>query len=644
LAGDVDGRRRIPGRPWLLAAVAVLVVVGALVAVRRRPSAPSLGSRLRLETTVAELSASLDGARVDEGPRGRVTVGSLRPDPGGTRNGAYRPALVTPAPSAVRFRLDLPQGAALRFGIGVHNDGKRHPDRAGLRFAIAVDGRELFAEVVNPARDRHQRRWFDREVDLGAWAGRSVEVALAVRATDDDAEPAGTPGWSHVRLVRDRWLDRQTASASAPSVLVLLVDALRPDAVGCYGGGEERTPAFDRLAASGLVFGEMVAQSSWTLPSVATYLTGLHPRSHGVNFSRRADDPRGLDFAGSFLSDRLVTLAERAGEAGITTFGASANPLVSAGANFAQGFERWHDLAEDKTARDWAPGREVNRAFLGWLRRAGGYRFLAYLHYMDVHDPYKPPPEFRPPPAPALSAEVQAGEVRDLAAAIKWGTRPPLPPAEIEHLRRLYEGDVRAWDAALAELLAGLEAAGRRDSTIVVVLADHGEEFQEHGGLTHGHTLYEELLRVPLVLAGPGVRRGRVETPVQGIDVLPTLAALLGLPRPAELPGQNLLGPLEVRPAIVETHRGTGPDRSLRQLLAVRTPPWKLIWQRPSERVELYDLGHDPRERQDLDASAPPARRDLLAHLAGWSPPAPPPVAGADPDLEAKLRALGYVQ
>src|SRR5262249_29012594 len=150
---------------------------------------------------------------------------------------------------------------------------------------------------------------------------------------------------------------------------------------------------------------------------------------------------------------------------------------------------------------------DVNAAFLDWLPRRAGYRFAAYLHYMEPHDPYTPPV---PPPAPAgMRPQIAAGWVRDAADKINWSAAPPLTADEVAYLHRRYLGEVTAWDQGLARPLGALDALGLSEDTIVVVTADHGEEFQEHGRLTHGSHLYEESIRVPLVVVGPGIPRGR---------------------------------------------------------------------------------------------------------------------------------------
>jgi arylsulfatase A-like enzyme len=621
-----------------------LAVAAAVVAGCGPRSEFVLPERIGLEEPVADLTAILDPAAAEGG----VRVAGLQPSAAADGAVGERLAIVSPPPSRVRFRVAVPDGAVLRFGVGVEGPAERAPDVAGVRFAVSVAGRSLWERVVNPAASRHDRRWHDARVPLPA--GDETEIVLATERVGPGTRLAGLAGWSPVRVVRERSVSRQPANPSAPNVLVLLVDTLRADRLGCYGARPSPSPTLDRLAAEGLLFEETVAQAPWTMPSVATLFTGLHPRSHGVvgggglwgHGNVKSDD---LHLA--FLSDALPTLAERVAAAGITTVGVSGNPLVSRATNLARGFETFVELPWDNTRPDGPRAGEINAIFVRWLTENRRHRFFAWLHYMEPHGPYTPAPAFRPAPAAGVRPQVAKGRVNPLAQAVNWQGAPPLPPAEIDHLRRLYDGEIRSFDDELAALLAQLDALGVRGSTVLVVTSDHGEEFQEHGRLKHGPHLYEESIRVPLVLAGPGIAPGRVRAQAQGIDLLPTVTGMLGLPAPVGLPGHDLLAPglEDGRAAISETRGGIASDGSPAELVAVRAAGWKLVHAPARDLVELFDLARDPGERTNRHRVAPEEPR-LLEALARWQATAPPPpaAAGADPGLRDKLRALGYVQ
>jgi arylsulfatase A-like enzyme len=609
--------------------------VGAAAVLHRRPAA--LPDTLAVEEIVAHLSDDPPRLVLEQRPDDPVREGPLEPGDR-LRAGGHRPSLILPPPARVGFRLRLPAEAALRFAVGVEGARDRDPSLGGVRFSVIVDGREQWSREVNPAARKDDRRWFDERVVLPAGGAEPTKIVLATAAADPSRPIAGVPGFGQVRLVRTVTRPRAPA-ASGPNVLVLLVDTLRADRLGIGGAVPSPSPTLDRLAAGGRVFEQAVAQSSWTLPSVATLLTGLLPRSHGALGSPAGD--RGARWG--FLSDRVTTWPEAAGQAGITTFGVSTNPLFSRGSNLAQGFETFVELPWDPKARAWPAAATVNARFLAWLRPNRRHRFAAWLHYMEPHDPYTPPPDLRPAAPAGVRPAVAQGWVADLARRIGKRDAPPLAPAEVEHLKRLYDGEITAWDRALASLLASLEELGVRDSTVLVVTSDHGEEFAEHGRLTHATQLYDETLRVPLVIAGPGIPAGRVVEPAQGIDLFPTVARLLGIPPPAGLPGQDLLGTLEPRDAVAETASGLAPDGSPTELASLRTPRWKLIEAPRLPRRELYDLGRDPGEHDDRWGTAPEGEA-LRARLERYRESAPPPprVDRDDPALHEKLRSLGY--
>ncbi len=611
---------------------AVLPVVLVALASWWAPGGERVPDRLVVDEVVADVGPLLAPTprRADVRPNSEIDEG------GGTRH-----ALVTPPGTVLRARVQLPADAVLTFGVGIEGERRRDTSASDVRFAVAIDGRELWTRTVNPAATRRDRRWFDERVPLGNPAPRAAELIFTTTAAQPDAPSPGTAAWSAVRLLRTTRHDRQAVDATHPNVLVVLVDTLRADRLGAYGATPSPSPALDRLAAEGRVFTQSIAQAPWTLPSVASILTGVHPRSHGVLGRLAGEHDDAIEAA--FLADTFRTLPEHAAAAGITTVGVSANPLIGRGTNVVQGFETFVEYGWDRPRRNWMPATDVNARFLAWADANRDRRFLAYLQYMEPHDPYTPAADA--PAAPVgVRPVVARGEIHDLARKINWGAAPPLPEVEVAHLRRLYDGEVARVDQAFAELRAGLEAAGLWESTIVIVTADHGESFQEHGRLTHGTHLYDELLRVPLVMAGPGIPPGRDDRLAQGVDVYPTVARLLGLPAPEGVAGHDLLGTERAEHVFSETSIGVGPDGTRTELVSLRTPTWKLVHAPDHAYFELYDLRQDPTEHTNLSARTPETAT-LAGALTTWRTTAPQPPATADaPVLTDKLRALGYVE
>jgi arylsulfatase len=634
------------GRAWW-SLLAVGVVVAAVLVARgplRSRARPVLPPELVETETVEDLSQNLGAWTLRPGDGGPIEVRTLQPGHEYVVNRGPRPAFVAPPGSELRLRRRLPAGATLAFGITVQGRGVRDTTAAGVRFEVARDGEVVFSRTLNPAAHRHDRTWVDERVDLALTAERDVELTLRTTA-DGHGTIAGTPGWNHVRVLRDIRRPRQHAAPDAPNVLVLLVDTLRADALGCYGAAPSPSPSLDALAHGGMRFEQAIAQASWTLPSVASVLTGLHPRSHGATGS---DDGDPVGGARSYLPDAVTTLAELASRAGITTVAVSTNPLISRGTNYAQGFETFVEfgLLKDAEGRNnWTPASDVNRIFLDWLAANASYRFFGYLHYMEPHHPYTPGPAHMPPSIAGIRSEVADGDLSEFRKALFSPEGLQLPEPEVRYLRSLYDAEVANWDDALAGLLAGLDRVGVRDRTILIVTADHGEEFQEHARLGHGCHLYDELLHVPLVIAGPGVAPAVRTDQVQGIDVFPTVTARLQLAPPGDLPGHDLFDPVAPRPVVSEISYGVLPDKRTSGLVSVRTPDWKLIAASDVPSVQLYHLARDHGETRDQYGEAAEAAvlEATLESFRQNAKPAPA-AAGSDPAVAAKLRALGYAE
>ncbi len=403
---------------------------------------------------------------------------------------------------------------------------------------------------------------------------------------------------------------------AAPNVVLIVVDTLRADRLGSHGNPRGLTPHLDRLAAEGVQFENAQAHAPWTLPSVASLLTSLHPVQHGAGGSL---DLSALERGGAAtprfraLSPEVETLPERFRANGYRT--ASVVNVDFLGTNFglARGFdtcdEQWYG-SNDRVR----PATETTDAALRWIDRGGRGPFFLLVHYFDPHAVYDPPPEYRRRFAAPQDRESNAFVfgTREHMLLLRSG-RLVLDPALIERAARLYDGEVAYVDAQIGRLLAELERRGQLDNSIVVVTSDHGEEFLDHGGFEHGHTLYQELTHVPLILSAPGrLAPARVATRVGLIDVGPTLCELAGIAPPATAAGRSLVpwargaGPGPAEPVLAH---GNFWGPALESLIV---GPHKLILPAdPAGAPEVFDLERDARETTDLV----PTRGDLVSLL-----------------------------
>jgi arylsulfatase A-like enzyme len=373
---------------------------------------------------------------------------------------------------------------------------------------------------------------------------------------------------------------------------------------------------------------------------VARLITGPLPREHGVTV-RLMDGAAADRDGGTYLSSSIPTVATLAQRAGITTYASVANALVGPDTGLTAGFGRF-ELPPPTSERRFPSGREINARFLAWAERHRDVRFFAYLHYMEMHSPYVPSTR---PATTTASEHVRNGDATALSNVVRDGGPPP-SPEDLAHLKALYTHSLRDWDDMLAQLLRGLDGLGLREETIVIVTADHGEEFLEHGQLGHAKQLYEESLRVPLVIAGPGIPVGARRDPAELVDLLPTITAALGAERPAALPGRDLLAVPTVpsRPAFAEVRGGIGfSDRGV-TLAVVRDPPWKLLWAPESGQSALFNLHEDPAEVAPAVTDPAVIDRLLDAGRRYWSSVGDVEPRETTPDVTDELRSLGYIE
>jgi arylsulfatase len=392
--------------------------------------------------------------------------------------------------------------------------------------------------------------------------------------------------------------------------------------LGCSGYENARTPNIDALARDGVVFRECIAQGTYTRISVPTIITGLFPLFTGIRSQRGHLDSTHTTVAEVLSADGYATLAT--------------NRMWSE--SFYQGF--------DETGGSDEPTPQRTRRAVRGLRDLGGGKFFIWLYYWDPHAPYEPPETFMKMFEPDYVVEspekraqrFQAGDLRDatghyggsIAILGKLGSgEVRFSSIDRRHLINLYDAEIASVDAGIGELLAELKKKGLYDRTLIILNADHGEGFGEHGAWYHGTTVYDEMSRVPLIIKPPGRRPNQkvVWGPVRNIDIMPTILDYCGLEVPNECNGQSLRPFIEGQavpdlPGITETTLGRRAH-----FIALRDQGHKAIYELDHDKVWLYDLGSDPDERTSLLPDST---------LAQMMPDHPSSEAG---QLELELRA-----
>ncbi len=426
------------------------------------------------------------------------------------------------------------------------------------------------------------------------------------------------------------------------NVVLLTIDTLRADHLGSYGYGRDTSPNLDALAREGVLFRNAIVQRGATWPSLTSILTSLHPQTHGVRQN------------GWPLAASRPILSERLREHGFRTAAFLTNMTTAPN----RGFDHKETFEEEE--RDAV----ATRAALAWLREHRDRPFFLWLHWLGPHDPYAPAPEFRErfatPPRRGMDG-------RRATLERLHRERRVLDPADLAHIVSLYDGEVAEVDARVGRVVAAVDELGLRESTLVVLTSDHGEELYDHQSyFFHSNSIYDAVLRVPLVLRFPGaLPAGLVlDEPVESVDIAPTLYDLLGLRAPSSFEGRSLL------PAIRAAAEGVaeGPGEAFSELgphiHSIRTKRWHYLYnpeERPAPipvkralragesfsiaREELYDVLEDPRETTNVVDRHPEVaarlRRRIEERRAGTAPREPEDLS---PETREELRRLGYLQ
>lgn len=525
--------------------------------------------------------------------------------------------------SSARFRAFLPRRGLLVFSLTAPAESEELR-RGFFHLKVRADGKDAGERRINVRTERGARATslsFEGPGRPGV-----VELDLSLRTAV--GEPLPVPQGLTLAVVEPLLLDRE-AIGSRRGIVFVSIDTLRRDHVGLYGYPSPTTPRLDALGREGTVFDDAVSVSSWTLPAHFTMMTSVDPAAHGATDSKHR------------FNHRVPTLARVLRDRGFVTHAITSHLYVSREYGFDDGFDGL-DYAYDRKGKDVA-----DRALL-FLDAVDERPFFLFLHLYDPHWHYDPPKDL----LRIFEPELYTGAITGNWWKLKFWTKETTRHEDLAHIKALYDGEIRYADGQVGRVLDRLAERGLHEDTLVVLTSDHGEEFLEHGAWEHQRTLYEEQLRIPLVLRGPGIPAGRREpAQVNHLDLAPTILDWAGLPPLPTQRGRSLLKPLEYRPAYGETDHALPDARKL--FLRDGTGRSKVIltYDRKSDALtqeEWFDLGADPGETR---SSAPPeaaAARIRTSLLERWQAARRQGQGGLpvelSPEQVEQLRALGYIQ
>lgn len=432
-----------------------------------------------------------------------------------------------------------------------------------------------------------------------------------------------------IPLLRNLNFDNKeyVSSNNTLNVVILILDALRADCLGCYGSNV-KTPNIDKLAKEGIVFENAFSQAPLTLPSMVSFFSSYNPSVNKLNNLAR-------------LSDKNETLAEELRSRGYRTCALVGNHLLGESSGVLQGFGNYLILDYVKYNRylyQLPIIQQFNKIFhkyfyenplpdtskvltkkaLKFLQKNYKYNFYLWIHYMDPHDPYSPAKEY-------CNIDYR-GKLKSYFAPDQpfWGS--PLishirggyyylNSQDKKYIKSLYEGEIAYLDHHIGKVLSEIEKLGIEEKTIIILTSDHGEEFWEHGDFLHGQSLYDELINVPLIIKSPTLSRGKkVKSIARLTDVMPTIREFLQLPINEKMQGHSLISIINSKNE-EENFAFSEETEFYEDRKSIRTQQYKLILGMDTKRVELYDVVNDPYEKEDLSTKKPTIAKKLTEKL-----------------------------
>ncbi|MFB0518251.1 MAG: sulfatase, partial [Acidobacteriota bacterium] len=571
-----------------------------------------------------------------------------------------RRIIFSPPPWRMEKTLRLPQKAAFAFGFGILRNVWGSPGD-GVQFSVKLTDQKrethtLFSHYIDPKHNPQHRRWFDARVDLSAWGGKQVKLSIQTEGSSSAEPPLNRK--PDLRYDYAVWSDSTVYSLDDEqeelNVVLIMLDTLRADALGCYGYRRPTSPNIDQLAENphSVLFTRAFSSSPWTTPAHTSLFTSRH-----LSLTR--------EYELKHLPPEELTLAQVMREAGYNTVAFTGGAYVSAKLGFHQGFDIYYETER------LGKVEEVFTQFADWFEHRRRGKFFLFFHTFEVHTPYTRSTFINKNELGRIPAKFAENFVEvqnpDLINIIVTATEE-----EKRYIKALYDGGVYEADKYIGLILQKLEEKKLLGKTIIIITSDHGEEFWNHYpfGSYHGYSLYWEMLHVPLIIYAPGLElaRHKIEEPISLLDLFPTIVDLLSLKgiNQQRLMGTSLLPVMEGDggyanyPILAELKdRGLGL-----RLQAIITDRYKYIRSLDGGKEtllknlsvhineeELYELRDDSLETRNLILDKPTLTKELQQMLASYVqqksklvPLTTLKEKEIDEELRKKLKALGYIK
>ena len=506
----------------------------------------------------------------------------------------------------------------------------------------------IFSKYIDPKHNLNHQKWHYQEVNLAKYSNR--EIALCFRTlpgykiekpfTREPDSRFDFAVWGNPEVYS------QKNTPDKPHVIIFSIDALRPDHLGCYGYERDTSPNIDKFASTGIIFENCFVQSSWTKPAAASMFTSLYPSSHGAYLMH------GYSEEGMRIVPNAVTWAEILRSHGYATAAFSDNGFISRTFGFDAGFDSFYNLF--KFAREDKPKASIEAVITTiyeYLKNNVHHPNFLYVHTIYPHDPYSPPEEYN------IFSKPGSRFKGDLRQALREKI-----PINRDEVIFLYDAEVLYSDKLFRQFLEMLGELNIRDNSIIILLADHGEAFNERNLVFwgHGNTLYDEEIKIPFIISFPKKDRikGGVNAAVQSIDIMPTILDYLNIAIPKKIHGKSLMPLLLKKSSSPDGERYVFCELNRlhderRVIYAYRTDKYKYIFNKTTGREELYDIVHDPDETYNLISLEPQLASELrkkvldkIENLKNFLPKSKqlPQKIKIPEEVKRSLKALGYIK
>jgi arylsulfatase A-like enzyme len=550
--------------------------------------------------------------------------------------------LLAPPSSRYAVSVHIPREAYLEFGTGVFRSAGDFQEKTVL-FQLTAEQNGttdlLYERQFVSSEEMSLEQLDTRKIDLSRYAGQTIQLIFQTDSADaGSSKKSNGPAFAF-------WMNPlvYTPSQDGLNFILISLDTLRADHLSSYGYHRGTSPYLDQLAADGVLFEHVYAQSPWTLPSHMSMLFSLNTARHRVYLYNQSIDKT------------IPSLASYLKGAGYLTTAFTGGGYMSSIYGFPKGFDRYDEPAEKEPDYRAREAEYLYHTAADWLTKNQGKKFFLFLHTFQIHGPYECPSPWND----AFLTKAHTWRQINLKDTIEArGGAHSFSETEIENIIALYDAEIQYTDEVLLKpLIDHLKQLNLYERTVLIITSDHGEEFYEHNGWLHGDTLYNEQLKVPLIIKMPYSENAgsRIPSKIRLIDIMPTVLDLAGI-KPGDIDGRSLLSLVNGKEHQDRIFISDLASRTQPQLIplkmATNREQLKFIFTRADsgiKSIETFDLENDPREKNNLFPKAQALRDEVLAFLTDYyETQQQRNQSGKEVELnqalEEKLKALGYLR